>query len=47
MYLNDSGHHEMDICGFEWNVSTTIGWIAMKFGTDIQDELVITLVISL
>lgn len=28
-------------CGFEWNVSTTIGWIVMKFGTNIthHDEL--------
>lgn len=28
-------HHEADICGFDWNVSMTVGWIAMKFGIDI------------
>lgn len=24
-------HNEAAICGFEWNVSTTIGWFALKF----------------
>lgn len=24
-------HHDADICGFDWNVSTTIGWIFMTF----------------
>ncbi len=28
-------HHEVDIWGFLWKVSNTIGCIAMKFGTDI------------
>ncbi len=29
-------HHEVDICGFEWNVSNFLkGW----FGTDIQVPL--------
>ncbi len=28
-------HHGVHICGFEWNVSTNIGWIAIKSDTDI------------
>lgn len=36
MNLNDFGD---PICGFEWNISTTIGWVAMKLGTDIHDSL--------
>lgn len=26
-------HHEVDVCGFEWNVPTAVGWIVMNFGT--------------
>ncbi len=29
-------HHEVDICGFEGNVSRIIGWIVTKFGTHIH-----------
>ncbi len=29
-------HHEVDICGFKWNVWKTVGWIAMKYGTHIM-----------
>ncbi len=29
-------HHEADICGSKWNVWTTVGWITMQFGADIQ-----------
>ncbi len=29
-------YHEVHICGFKRNVSTTIGWIVMTFGTDIM-----------
>ncbi len=31
-------HIDIDICGFEWNSSTTLGLIAMKFGSPL-DEL--------
>lgn len=27
-------HHEADICGFEWNITTTTRWIVIKFGSD-------------
>ena len=29
----------MDICAFELNVLTIIGWIVMKFGSDIHVEI--------
>ncbi len=29
--------HEVYIRAYKWNISTTIGWIAVKFGTDIHD----------
>ncbi len=32
---------EADICGLEWNVLTTIGWIATKIATDIHVPLMI------
>lgn len=39
--FDDLGHsfifpYEVDICGFEGNVLTAIGWIVMKFGTQIH-----------
>ncbi len=30
---------DVDIYGFDWNVSKAIGWIAMKFHTDIHIPL--------
>lgn len=30
-------HHQGHICGFNWNISTTTGWITMKFGTNIHN----------
>lgn len=41
-------HHETDICGFEWNVLITVGWMALKLGSDMNAPLrwmLITLVI--
>lgn len=29
-------HHEVSICGFEWSILTSIGWIAITFGIDIH-----------
>ncbi len=29
-------HHEVHICSLEWNMSTTIGWISMKFDAHIH-----------
>ncbi len=37
MYLSDFGHHhKVAFFCFLVNVSTTIGWIVMKFGADIH-----------
>lgn len=30
------------ICGFEWNVTITVGWIVIKFGAQLHVTLVIT-----
>ncbi len=32
-------HRDVNVCGFEWNVSVTMGWIVVKFGTDILAPL--------
>ncbi len=39
LWLFFSCHREIHICGFEWNSSTSIGWIAMKFHTNIHVSL--------
>lgn len=30
---------KVDICGFEFNVSTDMEWVVMTFGIDTQNEL--------
>ncbi len=37
--LFSSRHHGVIICDFEWNVSTTIGWIVVRFVTQIHAPL--------
>lgn len=32
-------HHKVDHCGFVWNISTAIGWIGVKFGSEIHAPL--------
>lgn len=32
-----SWHHVVDICGSQRSISTATGWIVMKFGSDISD----------
>jgi len=29
-------HHQVNICDFDRNVSTTVGWIVMKFGSHVH-----------
>ena len=29
-------NHEVDICGFEWNSSSTFGWIAVTFAVSLR-----------